>query len=219
MNLFDIIGPVMIGPSSSHTAGAVRIGGVARRILGEAAAKADIALAGSFALTGRGHGTDKALVAGILGMAPDDGRIRDSLSLAREAGLSFVFREVKLPRAHPNTALVRLTSASGAECAVQGASVGGGAIEISRLNGMDTVFTGERDTFIIPHRDAPGTIAAVTSLFGEGGVNIGNFRLSRPEKGYRAVMTIEVDGVPDGDIAARLKALPNVIDVVHLPAN
>ncbi len=219
MDIFDIIGPVMIGPSSSHTAGAARIGKVAGKILGAAAVRADIGLAGSFALTYKGHGTDKALIAGILGMNPDDERIRRSLDIARERGLDYSFREVKIPRAHPNTALLHLTAAGGAECTVEGASVGGGNIVINRLNGMETVFTGERDTFIIPHRDAPGTIAAVTGLLADSGINIGNFRLSRPNKGYQAVMTIEIDGELQTGIVERLKELPNIINVVHLPAN
>jgi L-serine dehydratase len=219
MDIFDIIGPVMIGPSSSHTAGAVRIGKISRKILGAAPVRADIGLAGSFALTYRGHGTDKALVAGILGMSPDDERIRNSLGIAREEGLDFAFREVKIPRSHPNTAVVHLTAADGSECTVQGASVGGGNILIHSLNGIETEFTGARDTFIIPHRDAPGTIAAVTALLADSGINIGNFRLSRPNKGYQAVMTIEIDGTFQADITARLKQLPNIISVVYLPAN
>lgn len=218
MNIFDIIGPIMIGPSSSHTAGAVRIGRVCGKILGERAVKADIGLAGSFAKTYKGHGTDKALVAGILGMSADDERIRDSLELARSSGLDFAFREVRIPRAHPNTALVHLVGEHGTECTVQGASVGGGNILITGLNGLDTSFSGEGDTLIIPHRDAPGTIAAVTATVADSGINIGNFRLSRPEKGFQAVMTIEIDGKIDPDLPPRLRRLPNVIGVVYLPA-
>jgi L-serine dehydratase len=220
MDIFDIIGPVMIGPSSSHTAGAVRIGKIARKILGLAPVLADIGLAGSFALTYKGHGTDKALIAGILGMNPDDERIRRSLDIARESGLRFTFHDVKIPRAHPNTAVVHLTGDNGSECTVQGASVGGGNILINRLNTIDTAFTGQRDTLIIPHNDAPGTIAAVTALLATGGINIGNFRLNRPNKGYQAVMTIEIDGSTfDTGMIGRLKALPNIINVVYLPAH
>ncbi len=218
MNIFDIIGPIMIGPSSSHTAGAVRIGKIARKILGDEPAEADIGLAGSFALTYKGHGTDKALIAGILGMSPDDERIRRSLDIAKERGLAFAFRQVKIPRAHPNTAVVHLTGAGGGECTVQGASVGGGNILIHSLNGIETEFTGQKDTFIIPHRDAPGTIAAVTSLLADSGINIGNFRLSRPNKGYQAVMTIEIDGAVRPGVVDSLKQLPNIVSVVHLPA-
>ncbi len=218
MDIFDIIGPVMIGPSSSHTAGAVRIGKIARKILGFPPVLADIGLAGSFALTYKGHGTDKALVAGILGMNPDDERIRTSLDLARERGLKFSFREVKIPRAHPNTVVIHLAGDNGDECTVQGASIGGGNILINRLNGIDTAFSGQRDTLIIPHNDAPGTIASVTALLADSGINIGNFRLNRPNKGYQAVMTIEIDGTFNPVMTARLKALPNIINVVYLPA-
>ena len=219
MDIFDIIGPIMIGPSSSHTAGAARIGKIARKILGLPPVLADIGLAGSFALTYKGHGTDKALIAGILGMNPDDERIRNSLDIAREQGLKFDFHTVKIPRAHPNTVVIHLASANGSECTVQGASVGGGNILINRLNGIDTAFTGQRDTLIIPHNDAPGTIAAVTALLADSGINIGNFRLNRPNKGYQAVMTIEIDGKFNVAMTAQLKALPNIINVVYLPAN
>lgn len=219
MNIFDIIGPVMIGPSSSHTAGAVRIGKACRDILGQKPVKAEIGLTGSFAQTYKGHGTDKALVAGILGMYPDDERIRDSLELAKKEGLDFSFSEVKLGKVHPNTVLVHLWGEKKSECIVQGASVGGGNILISRLNGMDTEFSGGQDTLIIPHRDVPGTIAHVTAQVADSGINIGNFRLSRPDKGYQAVMTIEVDGEVDESVVAKLKKLKNIINVVHLRAN
>ncbi len=219
MNILDIIGPIMIGPSSSHTAGAVRIGMVCHEALGERAVKADIGLAGSFAKTYKGHGTDKALIAGIIGMHPDDERIRNSLDIARERGLDFRFREVRIPRAHPNTALITLKGEHGTECTVQGASVGGGNILITQLNGMDTAFSGDQDTLIIPHRDVPGTIAAVTALVADSGSNIGNFRLSRPNKGYPAVMTIEIDGRIEQDLLDKLRQLPNVISVVHVFMN
>lgn len=218
MNIFDIIGPIMIGPSSSHTAGAVRIGKACRDILGQKPVTADIGLTGSFAQTYKGHGTDKALIAGILGMYPDDERIRDSLKLARKAGLRFNFTEAKLGKVHPNTVLVHLVGDKKSECVVQGASVGGGNILITRLNGMDTEFSGGQDTLIIPHKDVAGTIAEVTTLVADSGINIGNFRLSRPDKGYQAVMTIEVDGDVSSEVVAKLKGLKNIINVVHLRA-
>ena len=129
--VFDIVGPVMIGPSSSHTAGAVRLGLMARKVLGEPAVRADINLHGSFAQTYRGHGTDKALIAGILGFAPDDERIREALAIAEEQGLVFSFQKVNLEQAHPNTAVIHLTGASGRTVRVRGASVGGGNIRIT----------------------------------------------------------------------------------------
>ena len=216
MNIFDIIGPIMIGPSSSHTAGAARIGRISRGVLGERPIRAQIGLVGSFARTGKGHGTDKALIGGILGMKPDCEGIRDSLDIARREGLDFSFAKITLGRVHPNTARVHLTGESGSECVVQGASVGGGNILITRLNGIDTAFSGQQDTLIIPHLDVPGTIAHVTALVAGSGVNIGNFRLSRPDKGFQAVMTIEVDGTIQPGLVDELRKLPDIINVVHL---
>jgi L-serine dehydratase len=219
MNIFDIIGPVMIGPSSSHTAGAVRIGRVSWKVLGEDVAKAGIGLAGSFARTYRGHGTDRAIIAGLLGMLPDDERIRDSFSIARERGLEFNFSEVKIPKSHPNTASLHLAGTSGKECLIQGASVGGGNILITSVNEMETSFTGNADTLIIAHQDMPGMIALVTSRMAEMGINIGNFRLNRPHRGFQAVMTLELDGTIDREMVNRLHDLPHIDSVVYLRAN
>lgn len=218
MNVFDIIGPVMIGPSSSHTAGAVRLGRVAWKILGETAIKAEIQLSGSFAQTYRGHGTDKALVAGIMGMHSDDERIRHSLELAEEQGLSVSFETVEIPDAHPNTARIQLTGQSGAKASIQGASIGGGNILVSEVNGLSVSFTGQYNTLMVLHYDKPGTIAAVTNFMAYSEVNIGNFRLSRPRKGGEAVMTIEVDGDVSDALMNSLKILPNIINVVLIRA-
>lgn len=216
MNVFDIVGPVMVGPSSSHTAGAARIGLVARALLGGEPVRADILLHGSFAKTWRGHGTDKALVAGILGLAPQDERLRESLTLAEAAGLAVALREGELENAHPNTARITLTDAAGRTVSVQGASVGGGNILITRVNGMEVAVTGQYTALIVLHRDAPGTIAAVTEELGAHGVNICNFRLSRSEKGGAAVMTIEMDGSPEASLNDRVAGLPNVVSSTML---
>ncbi|MDR2608957.1 MAG: L-serine ammonia-lyase, iron-sulfur-dependent subunit beta [Treponema sp.] len=218
MNVFNIIGPVMIGPSSSHTAGAARIGRVAWKILGEDVAKAEIGLAGSFAQTGRGHGTDRAIIAGLLGMFPDDERIPDSISIAKEKGLEYVISEIRIPKAHPNTARLHLTGTSGRECAVQGASVGGGNILITSVNETETSFTGASDTLIIAHQDTPGVIAEVATLMAWHGINIGNFRLSRPQKGFQAVMTVEIDGTLEKAVTGKLQSLPHIDSVVYLKA-
>ena len=207
MNVFDIIGPVMIGPSSSHTAGAARLGQIARKILGAPAVRAEITLCGSFAQTYRGHGTDKALIAGILGMRPDDERIRTSLELADRCGLHYEFKTASLPGAHPNTARIALTDAQGHTSVIQGASVGGGNILVSEYN-----------TLIVLHHDVPGVIAAITNVMACSGLNIGNFQLSRPQKGGHAVMTIEVDGDVPPALTDRLKVLPNVISVELIEA-
>lgn len=218
MNVFDIIGPVMIGPSSSHTAGACRLGRVARKILGERAVTAKIGLTGSFAQTYRGHGTDKAIIAGILDMHTYDARLRDSLTLAEQEGLSVSFYQTTLPDAHPNTAIIELTGEAGARCKLIGASIGGGNIIVTNINGLDVQFTGQYNTLVVLHQDTPGVIAAVTNTMAYSGANIGNFRLSRPKKGGEAVMTIEVDGEVSEAMLAWLRQLPHIQNVVLIRA-
>lgn len=219
MNIFDIIGPVMIGPSSSHTAGACRIGYVARKLLPSKPVMAEVTFAGSFAKTYRGHGTDKAVIAGILGMLPDDLKLPDSLKIAEAEGLAFSFSTAELPKSHPNTAIIRLIGEDGKEVEIEGASIGGGNILITKLNGMTSVFTGEHNTVIVAHTDAPGVIADVASAFAMFEVNIGNFRLARPHKGQLAIMTIEIDGEATTQILELLKRQPNVTQVVYLKAH
>lgn len=218
MNVFDIIGPVMIGPSSSHTAGAVRLGRVAYKLLGTEAVSARIELTGSFAQTYRGHGTDKALVAGIMGMDSDDERIRRSLELASEAGMEVTFVETNIPNAHPNTARITLAGRHGESAVVQGASVGGGSILITAINGMSVSFTGQYNTILIRHLDKPGAIAAVTQFMAGSGMNIGNFRLSREHRGGEALMTIEVDGDVSDAVMDALNALEPVQKAVLIRA-
>lgn len=219
MNVFDIIGPIMIGPSSSHTAGAVRLGRVAWKILDEQLpVKAVIELSGSFAQTYRGHGTDKALLAGIMGMHSWDDRIRDSLELATEAGIDYEFVKTNIPGAHPNTARIHLHGKDGAKAVVEGASIGGGNILVNRINGMEVAFSGQNNTILVRHHDRPGVIAAVTNFMAYSEVNIGNFRLARSKKGGDAIMTIEVDGNPPERLMEALKMLPHVTNVFLLKA-
>jgi len=218
MDIFDVIGPAMIGPSSSHTAGAARIGRVARKILGAQAAEARVGLAGSFALTCRGHGTDKAIIAGVLGMKPDDERIPRSLEIAEAAGLRYSFEELDIPRAHPNTAIVELFGSGGERCRIEGASIGGGRIRITGLNGMRAAFDGEADTLIVAHNDRPGVVAAVAGLLAGFGANIGGFRLSRPRKSQTAIMTIELDSGIEKRVVAELRGLEDVASVVYMQA-
>ena len=216
MNVFDILGPVMIGPSSSHTAGAARIGGVARAVLAAEPVKAVIQLHGSFAKTYKGHGTDKAIIAGIMGMAPDDERIRRAPELAEAAGLAVSIETVELDGAHPNTARILLWDASGRSVTVQGASVGGGYILIPAVIGMEVQITGQYTSLIVLHRDAPGTIASVTEVLADAGVNICNFRLSREQQGGQAVMTIEIDGSVGQERNDKVQVLPNIFSSTML---
>lgn len=216
MNVFDIIGPVMIGPSSSHTAGAVRLGRVAWKVLEEDAAEVVIELSGSFAQTYKGHGTDKALIAGILGFHSWDARIRDSLEIAREKGISFEFKKVNITGAHPNTARIWVKGVSGKEATVEGASIGGGNILVDKVNGMRVAFTGQYNTLLVRHYDKPGAIAAVTNMMMYSEVNIANFRLSRQKKGGEALMMIEIDGNAPEILIDQLNMLPQVIGVILL---
>lgn len=216
MNAFDILGPVMIGPSSSHTAGAARIGRITRRLLGSEPKKADILLHGSFAKTYKGHGTDKALIAGIMGMKTDDSRIRRAPEIARERGLDVQIRTGDIDGAHPNTARIVLADAEGNTVSLQGSSIGGGNILVTELNGMDVYVTGQQMTLIVLHRDVPGTIASVTELAAEAGVNICNFRLSRQRKGGDAVMTIELDGAVSEELNEKINHLPNIFSSIML---
>ena len=198
MRLFDVLGPVMTGPSSSHTAGAVRIGSTARRLLGEQPAQAEILLYGSFAATGRGHGTDRALVAGLLGMQPDDDRIPNSFALAKASGLHYKIGSINLRSAHPNTAVLRLVGVSGRKLEVIGASIGGGRINICQIDGITTNFGGDHNTLIVHNQDTPGHVAAVSECLSAHGVNIATMQLYRDYPGGNAVMIIETDkAVPD----------------------
>ena len=162
MRLFDVLGPVMIGPSSSHTAGAAKIGYTAQKLLGEVPAQADIGLYGSFATTGKGHGTDRALVAGLLGLRPDDPRLPDSFALAAQRGMQFSIHPVELRSAHPNTAVLTLTSRTGRQLSLKAASVGGGRIRVTEIDGVPADFGGDSNTLIIHNEDTPGRIAEVT---------------------------------------------------------
>ena len=193
LDIFDILGPVMVGPSSSHTAGAVRIGRMARTLLGGPPVKAEIGLHGSFAETGQGHGTDRALVAGLLGMHPDDLNIPCSFELAAKQGLRFSFRTVHLREAHPNTAVVTVEDAEGKRMTIQAASTGGGRIRVDQLNGVDVSFTGAFNTLIIRHLDIAGEVADMTRELSNARINIANMSLCRDRRGGDALTVIETD--------------------------
>lgn len=193
-----------------------RIGKVAYSLLGGIPVRAEIVFHGSFAKTYRGHGTDKAIVAGILGMDTDDERIRDSLTYAKAHDVSISISTDYIEDAHPNTAFVTLYGKNGQTVSVTGASVGGGEIVIQRVNGMEVSISGQYSTLIVLHRDAPGTIAAVTRFVSEYDVNICNFHLSRESKGGTAVMTIELDGDFSADVCGKIDLLPNILHAILL---
>ena len=219
MNLFDIVGPVMIGPSSSLTAGAARIGRVARRLLGEDVAEARVGFCGSFARTWRGHGTDRAVVGGLMDVAADDARLRDSLDEAKRRGLSVTFEEIQLKGAHPNTVRLRLRGVSGKRIEVTGASVGGGSIEIREIDGLSLRVTAQKHTLIIAHRDTPGIIARVSSLLAGAPVNIATMQVARSAAGGKAMTTMELDELPPDEIIAALKVMKGVESVTMLRAD
>lgn len=216
MDLFDLIGPVMIGPSSSHTAGAARIGLTARMLLGEDLTRAEIGLHGSFAKTYRGHGTDRALVGGLMGMSVDDERLRDSLSIARDAGISVHFQHVMIRGAHPNTVRLTVTGVSGRMLVIEAASVGGGNIEVHRIDGLGVNFTGKENTMIIRHTDITGAIASITGTLAKKNVNIANMQGYRRQQGGDAMIVMELDGVPDQEAIDIIRALPGVQAVTFL---
>ena len=188
INIFDMMGPVMVGPSSSHTAGAARIGNMGRTLLGEEVARADIGLYGSFAETGFGHGTDRALLAGLLGMKPDDLRIPNAYEEANRAGMAYSFRTVELRDAHPNTALLELTGKSGKKLTLQAASIGGGAIVVNKIDGIDVNFTGDFNTLIVRNQDESGSVAAITSILSQVHINVANMSVNRHRRGGDALM-------------------------------
>ena len=216
MNIFDILGPVMIGPSSSHTAGAVKIGYITRMILGERPRNAQIKLSGSFAATGSGHGTDRAIIAGLLGMKPDDVRIPESFETASVEGMGFTFENVKIPEAHPNTAVLRVRGESGRETEVQASSLGGGRIMLDRLDGTDVHCSGSCPTLIIRNQDSPGMVSEVTSILSWKNVNIATLQLYRNKRGGTAVMVIETDQPVAKETIATLEHFEGIDRIIYI---
>ena len=215
INIFDMMGPVMVGPSSSHTAGAARIGNMGRTLLGEEVARADIGLYGSFAETGYGHGTDRALLAGLLGMKPDDLRIPNAYEEANRAGMAYSFRTVELRDAHPNTALLELTGKSGKKLTLQASSIGGGAIVVNKIDGIDVNFTGDFNTLIVRNQDESGSVAAITSILSQVHINVANMSLSRQKRGGDALMVIETDQHIKPRQVEFLSELPGILSVTY----
>ena len=194
VNMFDILGPITVGPSSSHTAGAIRIGLACRIILGEDVKKAKVTFYGSFADTYRGHGTDRALLGGIMGFRTDDRRIRDSFSIAEERGLRYSFlTNEKEKDVHPNTVDIRMVNGQGQEMTVRGESLGGGKVRIVKINQVDVDFTGEYSSLIVIHQDKPGVVAHISKCLSDCNVNIAFMKLFREEKGAQAYCIVESD--------------------------
>ncbi|MCG0276531.1 MAG: L-serine ammonia-lyase, iron-sulfur-dependent subunit beta [Thermosediminibacteraceae bacterium] len=216
MDLFDIIGPVMIGPSSSHTAGAVKLGNLARNILGEEPKKARIILYNSFAKTGRGHGTDKAVIAGILGFGPDDERIKIAFEEAKKRGLVYQLLIKEDESLHPNTVTFELEGAS-KKTQVTGCSIGGGRVKVTAIDGFEVELSGEYSTIITVHKDRPGIVARVTAYLAEWGINIAEMRVSRKRKGEEALMVIETDEKLPGEIKEILRNIEDIYRVITFP--
>lgn len=206
-SVFDILGPIMIGPSSSHTAGAARLGKIAGIIAGEGIIKVKFVLHGSFAKTYKGHGTDRALMAGILGMEPWDERLRDSLTIARERGIDIEFTEADLGDVHPNTVKFIIQKKDGTTVEVMGSSIGGGNIVVNEIDGEEIEITGEYPTLIINHKDMPGVISKVTQLLYWENINIAFMRVYRNKRGSDAVMVFETDTVVPQDVVDKLTSL------------
>ena len=216
MDIFDIIGPVMVGPSSSHTAGAVRIGYIAGKLMGEPVAEARILLYGSFLATGKGHGIRKALVAGILGMKPDDTRIPESFEIAKKNDINVEFGVSTLREAHPNTAQILLTSVNGNKLEVVGESLGGSRINIAQIDGISTNFSGDYPTLVVHNMDQPGHVAEVTSMLAHKSVNIASMQLYRTSRGGNSVMVLECDQEVPEDGVNWLRHAEGVTKVTYL---
>lgn len=216
MNIFDIMGPVMVGPSSSHTAGAVRIGYITQKLLGEPVAKAEMLLHGSFAATGKGHGTDRALMAGLLGMKPDDERIPQSFEIAAEKNVQIKIGSIHLRKVHPNTVVLRVESTSGRKLEVTASSVGGGHIKICGIDGIETNFSGDCPTLVVHNLDQPGHVAEVTALLKRYSVNIAAMQLYRNVRGGYAVMVIECDQPIPAEPLASLAKEDGILKVTYL---
>lgn len=213
MGAFDIIGPVMVGPSSSHTAGAVRLGLFARILLDEEPKKVKILLHGSFRDTFHGHGTDLALISGLLGLNADDIRIKDAFRLAKEASLEFSFEPVELEDVHPNTVCFLLDGHSGHSLEMKGSSIGGGNVLITEINGFSVGISGKYETLFTVHKDVPGVISQVAKVLSDSGINIAYMHVIREEKGELAAMVIETDHLIPGEIKEYIASLENVKSV------
>lgn len=211
LSIFDVIGPIMIGPSSSHTAGAVKLARVAALIAAKPFTHVDFALHGSFAKTGVGHGTKLALLAGVLGITKDDERIKRSPAIAQERGITYNFSEVELDDVHENTAMITFTHEDSTKNTIIGCSVGGGRIVITKINEVAVELAPEQPTLVIQQRDEQGVISQVSQVLADNNINIAIMRVSRRAKRDVATTVIETDDRIPPQVAQQLSAL----DVVH----
>lgn len=213
ISIFEVLGPIMIGPSSSHTAGAAKIARIARRVANEDVRRVVFRLHGSFAKTYKGHGTDKALVAGILGLREDDEEIRNSFLLARQKGIEYSFIETELKNSHENAVLIEIYDSKDNCHKITGASVGGGRILITNIDDFEVEISAENPVIIIKQNDKKGVISEITSLLAKNNINIGVMRVSRKEKGVEASTVIETDDEVPLNIIEQLSCIKNINDV------
>lgn len=215
ISVFDVLGPNMIGPSSSHTAGAVAIALIAQKMISPPLKEVEFILYGSFAKTYRGHGTDRALLGGVMGFATDDTRIRDSFAIATQRGISYRFTPNETETdIHPNTVDVKMVNAAGQTMTVRGESLGGGKVRIVGINGVQVDFTGEYSALIVVQQDRPGVVAHIIKAISEAGVNIAFMRLFRDAKGGIAYTIVESDDKLPRGIGEQIRENPNVHDVM-----
>lgn len=210
VSILDIIGPVMVGPSSSHTAGACKLGLLARNLVGGTPQRARVELHGSFARTGEGHGTDKAIAGGLMGFRPDDDRIREALEIAEREGLAFTFEKTTLgtdAEVHPNS--VRITvERDDRRHAMIGSSLGAGRVLVSDVDGFPVEVHGNHHTIVLVAEDTKGSVARIAGILADDGINIATLRLTRKHKGGDAFMVIEVDEAPGEEVRDHIRALP-----------
>jgi len=212
VSIFQVAGPIMIGPSSSHTAGAARLARIAARIAGEFDF-VSFGLHGSFAKTGKGHGTDKALLAGVMGIREDDESIAEAFSIADEKGIGYEFHEVELPGIHENSVRIAFYKNGVLLCKVDGSSLGGGAVLISRIDGYEVEVSGDLPTIFIRQLDTRGVLSHITTVLAEGGINIATMKVSRKSRSEEATCVLEVDDVVEEKILENIERNPNIYSV------
>ena len=217
MSIFEVMGPIMIGPSSSHTAGSVKLGKLARFIAGKKVQRAVLKLHGSFATTYRGHGTDKALIAGLLGFDPDDVRIRRAFTHAEENDLQYEFEKIELRGVHPNTVIFELYTEDKEKLTIRGSSLGGGEVIINSIDEYEVEITGKYDTLWIVHKDMPGMVGRITALLGSYNVNIASMKNQRRKKRDVASSIIELDQIIPDALFEHLKNIPDIDFVRRIP--